>query len=83
MSPTTQEREELVGAVARLEARFEKFDQEAASFRKEMREEMTGLRTDLVKIQTLAKGAAWLVGALVGIGFAINLFVNHSTIALP
>lgn len=74
------QREDISGAVKRLEVRFEKFDQEAGAFRKEMRDEMASLRTDVVKIQTLAKGAAWLIGAAVGIGFALNLFVNHGPV---
>lgn len=69
MSPL--ERQELVDTMARFEARFERFERDAADFRREIREDMSAMRDDLTRIKAIARAGVWLVGAVTGLAVIV------------
>ncbi len=56
---TSVERQELLDTMARFETRFEKFERDAADFRREVREDM-GAMLDL-KLETVSREVSALV----------------------
>lgn len=64
MSPVEQQ--ELAQAVARIDARFDRFEEDARDFRRVVSEDVASIREDINKIKGMARLAAWFVGSFAG-----------------
>lgn len=65
MSPV--ERQELADAVSRIDARFDRYEDEARAFRDAVFKDIATIREDINKIKGAARLAAWFVGSFTGL----------------
>lgn len=73
---TIVERQELQEALARIEARFAKSDEDAETFRKEVRGDITVIKDDISRIKGMARLATWFVGAVGALGIIATALVQ-------
>lgn len=73
---TIVERQELQEALARIEARFAKSDEDADLFRKEVRADVSAIKDDISRIKGMARLATWFVGAVGALGIIATALVQ-------
>lgn len=76
---TPVEQQELAHAVERIDARFDRFEEDARSFRESVSRDVATIKADIDKIKGMARLAAWFVGAFGGIMALLTVVVMAVT----